>query len=105
MKICLTANSGGHLNEILQIRKFLKNHDVFYITDKTKMTEAIKKHEKVYFVQKFIIRELIRKLKIIAPILNLLQSMKIYFKEKPNLIITTGAGTSFGIWLVGKVLG
>jgi len=105
MKICLTANSGGHLNELLQIRNFLSDDKdkIFFVIDKTLMTKALAEKEKVYFVKKFILREVIRRCRIVDPILNILQSLHIFYIEKPDVVITTGAGTSLGLWICGKL--
>lgn len=103
MKLCLTANSGGHLNQLLQLKYFFKKYDYFFITDKNAFSEELAKTENVYFIDKFVFKEILLKKQFLKPIKNLFQSIFIFVKEKPDLIITTGAGTAFGPWLMGKV--
>lgn len=103
MKICLTANSGGHLNQLIQLKALYSRYDHFFVTDRNSFSEELAKTENVYFVQKFIIREVISKFQFLKPLKNIVQSLVIFFKERPRIIITTGAGTSMGIWLMGKI--
>ena len=105
MKVCLTANSGGHLNQLLQL-KFLfndKRFQCFFVTDENLFSQELSKKHSVYYVEKFVFKEIIKKKQIFKPVKNIIQSFKILFKERPNIIITTGAGTSFGSWLWGKI--
>jgi len=104
MKICLTANSGGHLNQLLQLKPFYENHEYFFLTNKTPFSEELSRFEKVYFVEKFIIKEMLSKLQFIKPFKNLYQTIKPFYKEKPDVIITTGAGVSLGACLIGKLI-
>jgi|GEM_PF-609369 len=106
MKICLTGNSGGHLNQLLQL-KFLfsdTHFKCFFITDKNSFSEEISKHNTVYFVEKFVFKEVIKKRQFFKPFKNLFQSLFIFLKERPDIVITTGAGSSFGAWVWGKLM-
>jgi UDP-N-acetylglucosamine transferase subunit ALG13 len=103
MKICFSANSGGHLNEILQLKSFYKDYEYFFVTNKNAFSVELAKNEKVYFVEKFIIKEVFSKIQLIKPLKNVIQSLFIFLKEKPDIVITPGAGTAFGMWLFGKL--
>lgn len=105
MKICLTANSGGHLNQLLQLKQLQRDNDCFFITNKTRFSEELAQSRRVYFVDKVIIREAIKKARFGAPLRNIFQSLKPLLNEKPDVIITTGAGASLGACLIGKLLG
>ncbi len=101
MKICLTANSGGHLNQLLQLKSFYKKRDHFFITDRNSLSEELAKSERVYFIEKFVFKEIILKRQFLKPFKNLMQAVLIFIKERPDAIITTGAGTAFGPWVLG----
>ena len=105
MKICLTANSGGHLNQLLQLKSFYKDYEYFFITDRNAFSEELAGKAKVYFVEKFIIREVIIKLQFFKLFKNFFQTLRIFIKEKPDIVITTGAGVSFGALFLGKLFG
>lgn len=103
-KLCLAANSGGHLNQLLQLNEFTSKYDYFFVTDRTDFSEELSATEKVFFVEKFIIKECLKKFRFVKPIKNFWQSFLILKREKPELIITTGAGTAFGSCLAGWLL-
>jgi UDP-N-acetylglucosamine transferase subunit ALG13 len=104
IKICFTANSGGHLNQLMQIQRAVDGCVCFYVTDRNAFSEELARHKRVYFVEKFIIKECIKKLQFIKPFWNLWQSFLILQREQPDWIITTGAGTAFGSCLAGRLL-
>ena len=87
MKICLIASSGGHLEEINHIN-INKKHEVYYVVTKTPNTIKDGKY-------KYLISDFNRK----NPVCNFFriirmfyEQLKIFKKEKPDIIITTGAG-------------
>lgn len=97
IKICLTCNSGGHFQQLKLALKYvpLENYDSYWITDKAKNLQKILKGEKHYaFIKPALNR--------IYWIINALQSLWVLFKEKPDIIISTGAGVSFPTMYFGK---
>ena len=103
IKLCFTANSGGHLNQLLQLDEFAKRYTYFFITDRSAFSEELAQRKKVFFVEKFIIKECISKLDFLKPIRNLWQSFLIIKNERPDIIVTTGAGTAFGSCIMGRL--
>ena len=95
MKICIVSSCGGHLTEINQLKEIFEKHNYFYIiNDKILLDESDEK--KTYFVAhserdwKFLI--------------NLWEALVIFIKEKPTIIISTGAGPAVPFSLIGKYL-
>ena len=95
MKICIVSSCGGHLTEINQLEEIFEKHNYFYIiNDKILLDESDEK--KTYFVAhserdwKFLI--------------NLWEALVIFIKEKPTIIISTGAGPAVPFSLIGKYL-
>lgn len=103
MKICLTANSGGHLNQLLQLREIYRDYDTFFITNRTPFSEELAQTERVYFAEQFVIREVVKKRQFLKPIKNMSQSLAILLRERPDVVITTGAGVSMGICTLARV--
>jgi len=95
MKICLSCSPGGHLLQILQLQKIYNIYDHFFVVPRRKDSEHLSKDETVYFVED-------TGNKIKAP-MNFLQSLKILLKEKPDIIITTGAGSALSMCYLGKL--
>ena len=96
MKICLTASSGGHFNQIIKLLPILNKHEIFFITPATHMKRLLKKY-KTYFVSnpvrnpfKFVIHSFV--------------SLSILLKERPNVVISTGAGLTVPVCFLAKFL-
>ena len=98
MKVCLTCSAGGHLSEMLQLQSFFKQFDYFFVTFKRPDTDFLAKTEKVFFVE----RPARNPVKTIQ---CFWQAWKIIQREKPDLIISTGADVTVPICLAGKLLG
>lgn len=96
MKICIAASAGGHLTEALQLSSVWKGKPHFFITDKRINALELEKKEKVYFVSSA--RR--NPLKLIA---GFLQTVRVFAKEKPDIVISTGADTAFPAVLLGAL--
>ncbi|NQX60417.1 PssD/Cps14F family polysaccharide biosynthesis glycosyltransferase [Paenibacillus qinlingensis] len=102
MKICLASSTGGHLGELKKIIPAVNEHNYFIITEQSEMSRTLKDQERVYFLAQ---QERKNLLLIIHLLLNLLLSVYILMKERPKVIITTGAGAVLGLCLLGKIFG
>jgi len=98
MKVCLACSGGGHLTEILFIRPFYKKHEHFFVTFKRPNTINLTKNERVHFI-------IDPKRNPIKLIKNIIQSFKIIIEERPDVIISTGAGVAVPICYFGKLFG
>ena len=97
MKVCIASSAGGHLTELLQIKSVYEKYDHFFITFKRKNSVELAKNEKVYFVED----PSRNPFKLIK---TLFQSFLILLKERPKVIISTGAGVAIPIIYLGKLL-
>lgn len=98
-KICLISSSGGHLEQIRQLKDIIDTYEYFYIVTRTKATEAMKE-------KKYIVSDMIRTNKLILfmqMLRMLLEQFLIFLKEKPDVIITTGAGVAIPMCIIGKI--
>lgn len=98
MKMCLACSAGGHLTEILQLQDFYNTKNHFFVVPKTKDSEHLSEHESVYFIN-----ITYNRLKRLKTIIYLFQNLKILLKEKPDVIITTGAGSTLSMCYLGKL--
>lgn len=98
MKICIACAGGGHLSEILQLHALFKKHEYFFLTDHRENSDALAKKEKVYFVE--CPRRNPAKL-----VKNFCQSLRIFRKEKPDVVISTGADTAVATCMIAKAFG
>lgn len=79
----------------------MKRYDSFVITEETSYKVTIEK-EKIYYMKQVNRRELSFLPKMIT---NFFRSVKIYLKEKPDIVICTGVLAMIPICLISKIAG
>ena len=95
-KICLASSVGGHLQELLQLRPVYENHAHFYIlNDRIALPEAMQ--GRTYFI-----RHSERDLLFFW---NLWEAFRVFWKERPTHLISTGAGLAVPLGLVARMFG
>lgn len=100
-KICFAASSGGHYEQLMMLKPLMDKYDSFIITEQTDYAANVK-GEKTYYMKQVNRKE---KNFAIMMLLNLFHSIKIYFKEKPDVVITTGVLAMIPICLIAKIMG
>lgn len=100
-KIAFIASSGGHLEEISRLKKIEKNNDSFLVTEKSDFTISGFCKRK-YFVKQINRREILFPIKFIA---LFIQAIILLRKERPDVIITTGALMAYPFCIIGKYMG
>lgn len=99
MKVCLVGSSGGHLAHLYMLKDFWKDKDRFWVTFDKEDARSILKNEKViscYYPTNRNIKNLIK---------NTFLAIRILLKEKPDLIISSGAAVAVPFFYIGKILG
>jgi beta-1,4-N-acetylglucosaminyltransferase len=95
MKICIVSSCGGHLTEVRVLKPAFEVHEHFYVlNDRVSLPEDMQ--ERTSFI-KHSERDWLF-------LFNLWEAWKILRKEKPDLILSTGAGPAVPFAIVGKVL-
>ncbi|PIU75970.1 hypothetical protein COS75_01515 [Candidatus Pacearchaeota archaeon CG06_land_8_20_14_3_00_35_12] len=98
MKICIASSAGGHLSESLKLLPILKGHNVFFFTFHSKhIGNSILGHKVYYTVDPK--RNIIKFFNVFS------DSFKVFGRENPDLIISTGANVAVPISLIGKCNG
>lgn len=104
-RILFIASTGGHLNELLQLKVLFKEYNSYLITEKDISTQGLQ----IDGIKK--IRYLTygtRSKILVYPfifIYNCFKSLFYYFKIKPKVIITTGTHTAVPMCYIGKIFG
>lgn len=98
-KICFTASSGGHFEQLMMLKPLMDKYDSFIVTEKTGYS-VIKDDRKVYYLKQVNRHEKTFIFKIIA---NTFISLNIFMKEKPDVIISTGALATIPICVLSKI--
>ena len=101
IKICFAASSGGHYEQLFMLKPLMEKYDSFVVTEKTLYNTAVK-DENMYYL-----KQVNRKEKTFIPrmIANCFYSLKIFFAEKPDVVICTGVLAMIPICLIAKIMG
>ena len=98
-KICLVGSSGGHLTHLYMLKPLWENKNRFWVTFDKIDANSILKDEKVYhcyFPTNRNIKNLIK---------NTFLAIKVLWKEKPDIIISSGAAVAVPFFYLGKLRG
>ncbi len=82
----------------MQIGGAFGRYDKFFITVKRKDAEDLAKTERVYFVED-------TGRSPMGLVKNIIQSYRIIWSERPDVVITTGAGAAIPSCIIAKLLG
>lgn len=99
MKVCLVGSSGGHLTHLYMLKPFWENKERFWVTFDKEDARSLLKEEKMYpcyYPTNRNIKNLIR---------NTVLAIKVLKKEKPDLIISSGAAVAVPFFYLGKLFG
>jgi UDP-N-acetylglucosamine transferase subunit ALG13 len=108
IRVCLAASGGGHLHEMLDLRSFWEGHDRHFVTESTPIADSLARTERVHLVRPiafghFRAKPLLSVLS--AATLNIAASWRAVRAERPDLVISTGAGSVFFVVLFAKLRG
>ena len=99
MKICLAGSSGGHLAQLYMLKPFWSEHDRFWVTFDKEDARSLLKEERMipcYYPTNRSLRGLIA---------NAVTARKVLKKERPDLIISSGAAAAVPFFYLGKLMG
>ncbi len=97
-RICLACSAGGHMQEMLQLESFYQKFDHFFVTFLRKDSQSLAETEKVFFVERPARNPL-------ATIQCVIESYKVFAREKPDIVIATGADVSVPLCFIAKLFG
>lgn len=108
LKICLAASGGGHVRQLLDLQAVWSRCDHFFMTEQTALGESLAERHRTHFLPHFAWGQA----KMGAPFRmigraakSLLQSLKVLLRERPDVIISTGAGAVFFPVVLARLLG
>ena len=104
-KVLFISSTGGHLNELMQLRPLFEKYDYRIITEKDKANLYLKEKykEKLFFLPYG------TRAKLFTYIFKYLalcfKTVYLYFKINPKVIVTTGTHTAGPMCILGKIFG
>jgi beta-1,4-N-acetylglucosaminyltransferase len=99
MKILLVCSTGGHFQALQQLRPFWDKHEQYWVTFRTESTEIGLNGKKVAWAFSPTNRNIPNLIR------NLFLAVKVLRQERPDLVLTTGAGVAVPFIVLAKVLG
>ena len=99
MKVCLVGSSGGHLTHLYMLKPFWQEKERFWVTFDKQDAASLLSGEQVYhcyFPTNRNLKNLIR---------NTILAWKVLGKEKPDLIVSSGAAVAVPFFYLGKLFG
>lgn len=97
MKVCFVTSSGGHLTHLMQLKSWWLKHERFWVTFEKEDSKSALENEKkywCYFPTNRNIKNLIK---------NTFLAYKILKKEKPDIIVSSGAAPAIPFFYLGKL--
>lgn len=104
-KVLFISSTGGHLNELMQLKPLFSKYDYHIITERDKANLSLKEEYK----EKISYLPYGTRSKMFSYIFKYfylcLKTIYLYFKIRPQYIITTGTHTAGPMCYLGKVFG
>lgn len=108
LRLCLAASGGGHVRQLLDLESVWSKHDSFFVTEDTALGQSLAGKHRTYFVAHYAAGQA----KLGAPfrmvwgaLRNFVQSARAILGERPDVVISTGAGAVFFAVLWARLLG
>lgn len=97
-KICFIASTGGHFEQLMMLKPLMDKHESFIVTEKTGYS-VINDDRKVYYLNQVNRHE---KTFLFKMALNFIKSINLFIKERPDVVISTGALATIPMCIVAK---
>jgi len=98
-KIALVASSGGHLYELFSLKEFYGSHPHFWISFDTEDARYLLRDENVYWAYHPTNRSIKNFIR------NFFLARKILRRERPTVLISTGAGVGVSFIFAARLRG
>ena len=99
MKIALVGSSGGHLMQLHQLRPWWSKHDRLWVTFDTPDAQSLLADERAIWAHHPTTRNVPNLLR------NLRLALRLLRRERPDIVVSSGAAVAFPFFLVARALG
>jgi len=94
-KICLISSSGGHYEQLKMLASLGEDYDLFWVTEQSNYAS-----EADYYLLQTGMKDKLFPFKMLA---NIFKTIRIWFKERPDYVITTGAMVVIPMAFLAKI--
>lgn len=91
-RLCLVSSSGGHWEQLRKLQPLVDKYDGFYVTEKTQYATEAK-----YLMKQTDLKDKFMPFKMLY---NSVYTLYIWFKERPDFIITTGTMVAYPFYIL-----
>ena len=104
-KVLFISSTGGHLNELMQLKPLFSKYDYHIITEKDKVNLSLKEeyNERIDYLPYGTRSKLFTY--IFKYLYLCLKTLYLYIKIRPKYIVTTGTHTAGPMCYLGKIFG
>lgn len=95
MKVCIVSSCGGHLTEVRCLRPAYETYEHFYVLNDKALLPSDMEGRTVFITHSE------RDWRLVV---NFLEAFKIMRRERPDVILSTGAGPAVPLAIVGRFL-
>lgn len=99
MKVMLVCSSGGHLTQLHRLRPWWERHQRVWVTAPGAHAQSLLRGEQVVEAHFPTTRNAINAVR------NLFLAVKLLRAQRPDILVSDGAGVAVPFFLVGKLLG
>lgn len=99
LRICLAASAGGHASQLVKLSQGWCGYDTFCVTTTQVVRNRLREYGRVYVVGECNRQHPVRVFMV------LIRCIWIAFKERPDVVISTGAAVGCLMCLLCKMLG
>lgn len=98
LRVCLVASAGGHLSQLLKLAESWNGYDTFCVTTSNFVGSTLQKYGKVYVVGECNRQQPTRVIAV------LIRCLKVVIRERPDVVISTGAAAGCIVCFLGKIV-
>ncbi|HCO96273.1 MAG TPA: UDP-N-acetylglucosamine--LPS N-acetylglucosamine transferase [Phycisphaerales bacterium] len=99
LRICLAASAGGHISQLLKLAESWDDYETFCVTTTQVVRDKLSRFGEVYVVGECNREHPIRVVAV------LMRCIRIVLRQRPDVVISTGAAAGCMLCFLGKMLG
>ena len=100
-KVMFICSVGGHLTQILELKKIFENYEYTLVTEKTSITKNLQEKYNIEYLAYGSRFYFFKYLFVFT--YNFFKSIKYFFKYNPEVIVTTGSHTAVPMCYLGWI--
>jgi UDP-N-acetylglucosamine transferase subunit ALG13 len=108
LRVCLAASGGGHLRQLIDLEPAWSQHDYFFVSEDTALSRSVAEKHPMRYVPHVALGQA----RLGAPLRMLAGAVRSFFvsagimlRERPDVLVSTGAGAVFLPLLWARLLG